>query len=155
MTTTRNDSAAATPTGSPTSRAHSRMRSSSLSGSLIWVTWARSASTFRPIVAVDVDVGRRLVRPEEVEPPDDVGGQAGAGEPGERHRVAGRRIDGVDGGHAGGPVVGVVDATVAVEDDLGIAREDGVGTERPDLADEQLAQGEIVRQGAVGLVEIA
>jgi hypothetical protein len=51
-------------------------------------------------------------------------------------------------------VVGVVHAAVAVEEDVRVGREDGVGPERPDLADEQLTQRKIVREGAVGLVEV-
>jgi len=51
-------------------------------------------------------------------------------------------------------VVGVVHAAVAVEEDVGVGREDRVGPERPDLADEQLAQREVVREGTVWLVEV-
>jgi hypothetical protein len=36
----------------PDSFAHSRILASSFSGSWIWLAWARSASTLRPIVAV-------------------------------------------------------------------------------------------------------
>ena len=52
-------------------------------------------------------------------------------------------------------MVGVVDPAALVEDRLGVGGEDGVRTERPDLADELLAQGEVVGEGAVGLVEEA
>ena len=72
---------------------------------------------------------------------------------GKGHRVAGGRIDRVDGGHPGRAVVGVVDAAVAVEDDLRVGGEHGVRSERPDLADEVLAEGEVVVECAVGLVE--
>ena len=102
----------------------------------------------------DVDVGGRLVRPEEVEPTNDVLVQAGSGEPRERHRVSGGRVHGVDRGHPRSPMIGVVHAAVAVEEDVRVGREDGIGPERPDLADEQLAQREVVREGAVGLVEV-
>jgi hypothetical protein len=91
-----------------------------------------------------VDAGVGIVGPEQVEPPDDVLLEAAAGEPRERHRVTSGRIDGVDRGHAGRPVIGVVHAAVAVEDDLRIGREHGVRPERPDLADEELAKGEVV-----------
>ena len=50
-------------------------------------------------------------------------------------------------------MVGVVDATVAVEDDLGVGCQDRVRSERANLADEVLAEREVVRQRAVGLVE--
>ena len=50
-------------------------------------------------------------------------------------------------------MVGVVDAAVAVEDDLRVGRQHRVGPERPDLADELLAQGEVVGERPVGLVE--
>ena len=50
-------------------------------------------------------------------------------------------------------MVGVVHAAVAVEQRLRVGGEDGVGTERPDLADELLAQGEVVGERAVGLVQ--
>jgi len=50
-------------------------------------------------------------------------------------------------------VVGVVDAAEAVEHDLRVRRQDGIRPKRPDLADELLAQREIVLERAVGLVE--
>ena len=50
-------------------------------------------------------------------------------------------------------MVGVVHAAVAVEEGLRVGRQDRIGPERPDLADEQLAQGEVVGQGAVRLVQ--
>jgi hypothetical protein len=103
----------------------------------------------------DVDADGRVVRPEEVEPPDVVGGQAVAGQPRERHRVARCRVGGVDGGHARRPVIRVVDPAVAVEERLGVGGEDGVRAERPDLADEELPQGEVVGEGPVWLVEEA
>ena len=68
-------------------------------------------------------------------------------------RVARRRVDGVDGRHPGRPVVGVVHAAVAVEQRLRVDGQDGVRPERPDLAHELLAQGEVVGEGAVGLVQ--
>ena len=52
MTTSRNASPAVAPIGSPTSVAHSRIRSSSFSGCLIWLACARSASIFRSSVAL-------------------------------------------------------------------------------------------------------
>ena len=50
-------------------------------------------------------------------------------------------------------MVGVIDAAVAIDERLGIGRQDGIRAERPDLAHELLAQGEVVGQGAVGLVQ--
>jgi hypothetical protein len=47
----------------------------------------------------------------------------------------------------------VVDAAEAVEHDLRVRRQDGIRPKRPDLADELLAQREIVLERAVGLVE--
>ena len=55
----------------------------------------------------------------------------------------------------GGPVVGVVDAAVVVEQRLGVHRQDRVGPEGPDLADQLLAQGQVVGERAVRLVEEA
>jgi hypothetical protein len=101
----------------------------------------------------DVHPGGRVVRPEEVQPADGVGLQAVTGEPREGHRVAGRRIDGVDGCDPRGAVVGVVDAAVAVEQRLGIHRQHGIGAEGPDLADQLLTQGKVVGERAVRLVQ--
>ena len=50
-------------------------------------------------------------------------------------------------------MVRVVDATVPVEQRLGVRREDGVRAEGPDLADQLLAQGQVVGERAVGLVQ--
>ena len=100
---------------------------------------------------VDPDIG--VVRPEEVQPPDPVRREAAACEPRERHRVARRRVGRVDRRHARGAVVGVVHAVGAVEDRLGVGREDGVRTEGADLADELLAEGQVVGQRTVGSVE--
>ena len=55
----------------------------------------------------------------------------------------------------GGPVIGVVDPAVRVDDDLGILGQDGIGPERADLADEQLAEREVVGECPVRLVEEA
>ena len=52
-------------------------------------------------------------------------------------------------------MVGVVDAAVVVEERLGVRREDGVRPEGADLAHEQLAQREVVRQRAVRPVQEA
>ena len=100
---------------------------------------------------VDPDVG--VVRPEEVQPPDPVRREAAACEPRERHRVARRRVRRVDRRHARGAVVGVVHAVGAMEDRLGVGREDGVRTEGADLADEVLAEGQVVGQRTVGSVQ--
>ena len=81
MTTSRNASPATAPIGSPTSVAHSRIRCSSFFGSLIWLACARRASILRSERRGHVDADVRIVRPEEVEPPDDVRGQAGLREP--------------------------------------------------------------------------
>ena len=155
MTITRCASAASTPIAAPSSRAHSRIRSSSDAGCRIWLACARRAPSLRSIVARDVDPGRGVVAPREVEAADGPRLQAVAGEPRERHRVAGRRVDGVDRGHARQPVVDVVHAAVAVEDRLGVDRQHRVGTELADLADELLAQGEVVGERPVRLVEEA
>ena len=101
----------------------------------------------------DVDPGARAVRPEEVEPTDAMRREAAASQRREGHRVARRRVDRIDRGQAGGAMVGVVDAAVVVEERLGVGGEDGVRPEGPDLADEQLAQGEVVGQRAVGPME--
>ena len=103
----------------------------------------------------DVDPGVAPVRPEEVDPADLVGRQPAPVEPRERHRVPRRRVDRVDRGDPGGSMVGVVDPAALVDDRLGVGGEDGVRSEGPDLADELLAQGEVVGEGAVGLVEEA
>ena len=50
-------------------------------------------------------------------------------------------------------MVGVVDPAALVDDRLGVGGEDRVRAEGPDLAHELLAQGEVVGEGAVGLVE--
>ena len=110
ITTTRNPSAAAVPMLSPAPRPTPRIRSSRSSGCLIWLTCARRARTFRSSVA---DVSTQVsacVRPEEVDPAHACGREARPREVRERHRVAGRRVDRVDGGDPGGPMVGVVDA---------------------------------------------
>ena len=101
----------------------------------------------------DVDPDRGLIRPEEVQAPDTMRLEPVAVEPGKRHRVASGRIHGVDGREPGGPVVGVVDAAIAVEEGLGVGRQDRVRSKGPDLADQHLAQREVVGQPAVGLVE--
>ncbi len=106
-----------------------------------------------------VDRGRHVhprvapFRPEQVQPAHVVGGQPGPGQPREGHRIAGRRIDGVDGGDPRGPVVGVVHATTLVEDGVRIGGEHRVGPKGPDLANELLAQGEVVGKRAVRPVE--
>ena len=101
----------------------------------------------------DVDPHGGLVRPEEVNAPNLVRREAVAREPRESHRVPGGRVDRVDGGHAGRAVIGVVDSTVVVEEDVGIGRQDGVWTERANLANEHLAQDEVVDERAVRLME--
>ena len=50
-------------------------------------------------------------------------------------------------------MVGVVDAAVAVEDDLRVRGEHRVRPERPDLANELLAQRQVVVERAVGLMQ--
>jgi hypothetical protein len=50
-------------------------------------------------------------------------------------------------------MVGVVDAAAPMEHSLGIGAEDGVRLERPDLTHQMLAQGEVIDQGTVRLVE--
>src|SRR4029450_4137614 len=50
-------------------------------------------------------------------------------------------------------MVGVVDAAAEMEHGLRVRAEDRVGLERADLADQHLAQGEVIRQRAVGLVQ--
>ena len=50
-------------------------------------------------------------------------------------------------------VVGVVDPAVPIDDRLGIGGEHRVRLKRPDLADEVLAQDQVVREGAVRHVE--
>ena len=155
MTITRCASAASTPIAAPSSRAHSRMRSSSDAGCRIWLACARRAPELAVDRRADVDPGRGVVAPREVEAADGPRLEPVAGEPRERHRVAGRRVDGVDRRHARQPVVDVVHAAVAVEDRLGVDRQHRVGTELADLADELLAQGEVVGERPVRLVEEA
>ena len=101
----------------------------------------------------DVDPGVGSIGPEQVEPADPVRRQAGSGERREGHRVARGRIDGVDGGHAGRPVVRVVDPAALVEEGVRVGGEDRVGAEGPDLAHELLAQGQVVGQRPIRLVE--
>ena len=84
-----------------------------------------------------------------------MGRQPAPCEPRERHRVARRRVDRVDRGDPRRSVVGVVDPAALVDDRLGVGGEDRVRPERPDLADELLAQGEVVGERAVGLVQEA
>ena len=101
----------------------------------------------------DVHPRRGLVGPRQVQAAHRPRLEAVAREPRERHRVAGRRVDGVDRGHPRHAVVDVVHAPVVVEDRLRVDRQDRVGPERADLADEELAQREVVGERAVGLVE--
>ena len=79
--------------------------------------------------------------------------EAIAREPWEGHRIASRRVDRIDGRDPGRPVIGVVDAAVAVKRRLRIYGKHGIRSKRPDLADQLLAQGEIVGERAIGLVE--
>ena len=101
----------------------------------------------------DVDPGVGAIGPEEVEPPDAVRRKPRARERREGHRVAGGRVDGVDRGQAGRPMVGVVDPAALVEERVGIGGEDGIRPEGADLADELLAQRQVVGQRPVRLVE--
>ena len=101
----------------------------------------------------DVDPDVRAFGPEEVEAPHLVGSETATCECREGHRVTGGRVHGVDGGDAGGSMIGVVHATAAVEDGLGVGAEDRVGPERPDLADELLAQRQVVGEGPIRLVQ--
>ena len=101
----------------------------------------------------DVDPDVRAFRPEEVQAAHGVGGETAPCERREGHRVAGGRIHGVDGGDAGGSMIGVVHATAAVEDGLGVGAQDRVGPERPDLADELLAQRQVVGECPIRLVQ--
>src|SRR5436190_1333098 len=55
MTTRRSASAASTPIGSPSSRAQSRIRPASLSGSWIWLVWATRAAILRSTAVVMVE----------------------------------------------------------------------------------------------------
>ena len=50
-------------------------------------------------------------------------------------------------------MIGVVDHAAAVDDHLGVAAQNRVRLEGPDLADEHLAQRQVVREHAVGLME--
>src|ERR1035437_2446949 len=52
-------------------------------------------------------------------------------------------------------MVGVVDPTARIDHDFGILGKDRIRPERPDLADEKLAQDEVVDQGAVRLMQEA
>src|SRR5690349_23949192 len=101
----------------------------------------------------DVDVGVRAVGPEEVQAPHDLLVEAALREPREGHRVARGRVAGVGGGPAGGPVVRVVDPGATRERVLRVRGEDGVRTERSDLADEVLAQDQVVDEAAVRHVQ--
>src|SRR5512142_1414261 len=74
--------------------------------------------------------------PEEVDPADPMGLEAIPDEPGERQWIAGGRIDRIGRGDAGCPMVGVVDASPRVEDDLRIVGHDRIRTERSDLSHE-------------------
>ena len=96
-----------------------------------------------------------MAGPEQVQPAHGVGREAAPGEGRERHGVARRRVDGIDRGEAGRPVIGVIDPTARVEQRLGIGRQDGVRAEGPDLPDQVLAEGEVVDERAVGLVQEA
>src|SRR5439155_5780878 len=91
----------------------------------------------------NVDPRVRVVRPEEVYAPDPVRREALAGQPWEGHRIAGRRIDRIDGRDSGRAMVGVVDAAALVEQGLWIGGQDRVGPEGSNLTDELLAQGEV------------
>ena len=152
MTMSRSASAAAAPIGVPASAARSRTRSVSASKSSIWLAWARSAASLRSSVAVTSTHAsgwfdqKRYNRGPGAR-------QAAACEPRERHRVARRRVGRVDRRHAGRAVVGVVHAVGAMEDRLGVGREDGIRAEGADLADEVLAEGKIVGQRTVGSVQ--
>ena len=153
MTTTRRPSAAAAPIGAPSSAAQARIRSRAPrrrgSG---WRARAgrRSCGRSSPATSTQVSAGptRRgrpagpRARPARRAPA--TGRPSGCGRPGRRRRTAAM---------PGGAMVGVVDPAAAVEDRLGIGREDGVRAERPDLADELLAQREVVGERAVGLVQ--
>ena len=110
MTMTRSASAAASPTAAPSSAAQARMRSARPSGSRIWLRCSRRAASLRSSVGEMSTQAFGVVRPEQVQPADGVGGQPVAGQPREGHRVARGRVDGVDGGHPGGAMVGVVHA---------------------------------------------
>ena len=52
-------------------------------------------------------------------------------------------------------MIGVIDAAAGVDHDFRIAAEDGIGLERPNLANEQLAQGHVVGQTTVRLMHEA
>ena len=82
-----------------------------------------------------------------------MGSEARPGQPRERHRVAGRRIDRIDGRDPGRAMVRVIDPAAAVEDRVGIGREHRIGLEGADLAHELLAQRQVVGQRPVGTVE--
>ena len=50
-------------------------------------------------------------------------------------------------------MIGVIDTAIAIEEGLGVHRENGIGPERPDLPHQVLAEDEIVDERTVGLVE--
>ena len=100
-----------------------------------------------------VDPGGRGAGPEQVEAAHPVRSEPGSHEVGERHRVPRRRVDRIDGGDARRPVVGVVDAAAAIEQDLRVVGQDRVRPELADLADEQLPEGQLVGKRPVRLVE--
>ena len=70
MTITRCASAASTPIAAPSSRAHSRIRSSSEAGCRIWLACARRAPSLRSSVAVTSTQAVGWLLHEQVEPAD-------------------------------------------------------------------------------------
>ena len=100
---------------------------------------------------VHPDVG--LIRPEQVQPVDRVGRQAGTCQVREGHRVARRRVHGVDRRHGRGTVVRVLDPPGAAEEHRGVHRQHGVRAELADGGHELLAKGQVVGQRPVGRVQ--
>src|SRR5439155_4606923 len=94
----------------------------------------------------DIDMDGRLGRLEQIKAADLVGGEAGSGEGGERHRVPGSGIDRVHGGDSRLSMIHVIDPAVAIEDHRRIGGEDRIRPEGADLAYEVLTQDQSVDQ---------
>ncbi len=80
-------------------------------------------------------------------------GESLAGEPWKGHRISSRRVDGIHRRDGRRTVVRVIHAAARVDYDFRISAYHGIGLEGPDLADEHLPQGQIICQGAVGLMQ--
>ena len=115
-----------------------------------WLACSSSASILRSSDGRDVDVERRSVRAPQVQLAHLVRRQAGGEVLGEVQAVARGRVHRVDGGEAGGAMVGVVHERLGDDHRLGVV---GVHRERPELADlardraEQRARGDELAVG--------